>query len=195
MAVRLLYLLRKRRKFFPQNSDLSSLCLIVLLCSAFAPSLYFVLLTPFTLSHRSEPPSRATSYSLRLHQETISLLQNCTPQNHIGFTLRSLSHPRYITTWVIQPSRNSMSLSSSCLSHSATLNTFSSMMCSASSQILWSFSLWTFTSASLTWQAMLGMRREAHRTHNSSTTASNTLVALSTICSTTRSFTPFEMPS
>ena len=55
----------------------------------FAPSLYLVLPTPFALSHRSEPPSRTTLHSLILRQETISLLQNRTPQNHIGFTLRS----------------------------------------------------------------------------------------------------------
>ena len=58
------------------------------LCT-FAPLLYLILPTPFALSHRSEPPSRTTLHSLILHQETISLLQNHTPQNHIGFTLRS----------------------------------------------------------------------------------------------------------
>ena len=87
----------KNKEVFPQNSDLSSLCLIVSLRSVFAsshlrtfaPSLYLVLPTPFALSHCSEPPSRTTSHSLILCQETISLLQNRTPQNHIGFTLRS----------------------------------------------------------------------------------------------------------
>ena len=58
------------------------------LCT-FIPSLYFILPTPFTLSHCSEPPSCTISHSSILHQETISLLQNCTPQNHIGYTLRS----------------------------------------------------------------------------------------------------------
>ena len=79
----------KKKEVFPQNSDLSSSRLIVSLCSIFAPSLYLILLKPFAVSHRPEPPSRITSHSLILCQETISLLQNCTPQNHIGFTLRS----------------------------------------------------------------------------------------------------------
>ena len=79
----------KNKEVFLQNSDLSSLCLIVSLRSVLAPLLYLVLPTPFTLSHRSKPPSCTTSHSLILRQETISLLQNHTPQNHIGFTLRS----------------------------------------------------------------------------------------------------------
>ena len=89
LYLRLLYLLRKRRMFFPQNSDLSSLCLIVLLRSVFAPSLYLVLPTPFTLSHCSEPPYRTISHPSTLRPEIISLLQNHTPQHHIGFALRS----------------------------------------------------------------------------------------------------------
>ena len=64
----------KKKEVFPQNSDLSSLCLIVSLRSVFAslhlhtfaPSLYLVLPTPFALSHHSEPPSRTTSHSLIL---------------------------------------------------------------------------------------------------------------------------------
>ena len=72
-----------------KNSDLSSSRLIVSLCSIFAPSLYLILPKPFAVSHRPEPPSCITSHSLILHQETISLLQNHTPQNHIGYTLRS----------------------------------------------------------------------------------------------------------
>ena len=87
----LLYLLWKRRKFFPQNSDLSLFCLIVLLRSTFAPSLYLILPIPFALSHHPEPSSRTTLHSLTLRQETISLLPNRTPQNHIGYTLRSPS--------------------------------------------------------------------------------------------------------
>ena len=79
----------KNKEVFLQNSDLSSLCLIVSLHSILAPLLYLVLPTPFTLSHRSKPPSCTTSHSLILRQETISLIQNHTPQNHIGFTLRS----------------------------------------------------------------------------------------------------------
>ena len=84
----------KKKEVFPQNSDLSSLCLIVSFRSIFAPLhlCTFALLrtpTPFTLLHHSEPPSHTTSHSLILRQETISLLQNHTPQNHIGFTLRS----------------------------------------------------------------------------------------------------------
>ena len=54
-----------------------------------------------TLLHHPKPLSRTTLHSLTLRQETISLLLNRTPQNHIGYTLRSpspliLSHPRYI---------------------------------------------------------------------------------------------------
>ena len=87
----------KNKEVFPQNSDLSSTRLIVSLHSAFvplhlctfAPLLYLILLKPFAILHRPEPPSRTTSHSLILRQETISLLQNPTPQNHIGFTLRS----------------------------------------------------------------------------------------------------------
>ena len=89
----------KKKEVFPQNSDLSSSCLIVLLCSVFAPPYlctfaplpYLILPTPFALSHCPEPSSCTTSHSLTLCQETISLLPNHTPQNHIGYTLRSPS--------------------------------------------------------------------------------------------------------
>ena len=77
----------KNKEVFPQHSDLSSSCLIVSLCSIFAPSLYLVLLKPFALLHCPKPPSCTTSHSLTLRQETISLLLNRTPQNHIGYTL------------------------------------------------------------------------------------------------------------
>ena len=90
LYLRLLYLLRKTRKFstelrleFISSHHFASLHL--------APSLYLVLSTHFTLSHCTEPPSHTTSHSLILHQETILLLLNCTPQNHIGYTLRSPS--------------------------------------------------------------------------------------------------------
>ena len=43
----------------------------------------------FTLSDYPEPSSHTTSHSLILHQETISLLSNHTPQSHIGYILRS----------------------------------------------------------------------------------------------------------
>ena len=93
LYLRLLYLLRKRRRFSPElwlkfilSHRFASLHL-----HTFAPLLYLVLLTPFALLHHTEPPSCTTSHSLILHQETISLLQNCTPQNHIGYTLRSPS--------------------------------------------------------------------------------------------------------
>ena len=56
LYLRLLYLLQKKGSF-PQNSDLSSSCLIILLCSVFTPSLYLVLPTHFALSHHTEPPS------------------------------------------------------------------------------------------------------------------------------------------
>ena len=87
----------KKKEVFPQNSDLSSSHLIVSLRSiltplhlcTFAPLHYLILLKHFAISHCSEPASRTTSHSLVLCQETISLLQNHTPQNHIGFTLRS----------------------------------------------------------------------------------------------------------
>ena len=88
----------KKKEVFPQNSDSSSFCLIVSLCSVFAPLLYLVLPTPFTLSHRPEPSSHTTLHSLTLHQETISLLPNCTPQNHIGYTLRSPSPLIFVTS-------------------------------------------------------------------------------------------------
>ena len=81
----------KNKEVFPQNSDLSSPCLIVSLRSVFAPSHF----RTFALSCTSETLRRIAlsqtfiSHSLTLRQETISLLQNRTPQNHIGFTLRS----------------------------------------------------------------------------------------------------------
>ena len=93
----ILYLLRKRRKFSPElrlkfvsSHCFTSLCL--------APSLYLVLSTHFTLSHCTEPPSHTTLHSLILHQETISLLSNRTPQNHIGYTLRSPSPLIFVTS-------------------------------------------------------------------------------------------------
>ena len=55
----------KNKEVFPQNSDLSLLCLIVSLRSIFAPSLYLVLPTPFALSHHSEPPSHTPWYYVR----------------------------------------------------------------------------------------------------------------------------------
>ena len=93
LYLRLLYLLWKIRKFSPElrlkfisSHHFASLC-----PHTFAPSLYLVLPTPFALSHHTKPPSRTTLHSLILHQETISLLLNHTPQNHIGYTLRSPS--------------------------------------------------------------------------------------------------------
>ena len=82
----------KNKEVFPQElrlKFLSSHHFTSLRLHTFVPLLYLVLPTPFALSHRTEPPSCTTSHSLILHQETISLLQNRTPQNHIGFTLRS----------------------------------------------------------------------------------------------------------
>ena len=81
----------KKKEVFPQNSDLSLSHLIVSLRSIFTPLPYLVLLTHFALSHCTEPPSHMALHSLILRQETISLLPNCTPQNHIGYTLRSPS--------------------------------------------------------------------------------------------------------
>ena len=90
LYLRLLYLLRKIRKFSPElRLKFISSHHFTLLC--LAPSLYLVLSTHFALSHHTEPPSRTTLHSLILHQETISLLSNHTPQNHIGYTLRSPS--------------------------------------------------------------------------------------------------------
>ena len=90
LYLRLLYLLQKTRKFSPElrlkfvlSHHFASLHL--------APSLYLVLSTHFALLHHTEPPSCTTSHFLILCQETISLLSNCTPQNHIGYTLRSPS--------------------------------------------------------------------------------------------------------
>ena len=76
----------KKKGSFPQNSDLSLFHLIV---SPHSILHYFTLSTHFALSHHTDPSSHTTLHSLILHQETISLLQNHTPQNHIGFTLRS----------------------------------------------------------------------------------------------------------
>ena len=106
LYLRLLYLLRKRRKFSPEFrlKFVSSHCFTSLCLCTFTPSLYFVLPTPFALLHHSEPPSCTISHPLILHLETISLLQNRTPQNHIGFTLRSpistdLCHILGISFW------------------------------------------------------------------------------------------------
>ena len=90
LYLRLLYLLWKTRKFSPELrlKFVSSHCFASL---RLTPSLYLVLSTHFALLHHTEPPSCTTSHSLILHQETISLLSNCTPQNHIGYTLRSPS--------------------------------------------------------------------------------------------------------
>ena len=90
----------KKKEVFPPELRLtfvSSHHFISLRLHTFIPSLYFILLTPFALSHHSEPPSHTISHSLILHQETISLLQNCTPQNHIGYTLRSPSPLIFVT--------------------------------------------------------------------------------------------------
>ena len=97
LYLRLLYLLQKRRNFSPE------LRLKFILSHHFAflhlvPSPYFALPTYFTLSHCPKPSSHTTSHSLNLHQETISLLPNCTPQNHIGYTLRSLAPPIFVTS-------------------------------------------------------------------------------------------------
>ena len=90
LYLRLCIYSERRRKFSPElrlkfvsSYHFASLHL--------APSLYFTLSTHFALSHHTEPLSRTTLHSLILHQETISLLLNHTPQNHIGHTLRSLS--------------------------------------------------------------------------------------------------------
>ena len=91
LYLRLLYLLWKKRMFSPELrlKFISSHCFTLLHLRTFVSSLYFILPTPFILSHHSEPLSHTISYSLILRQETISLLQNCTPQNHIWYTLRS----------------------------------------------------------------------------------------------------------
>ena len=91
LYLRLLYLLRKIRMFSPELwlKFISSHCFTLLCLCTFTPSLYLILPTCFTLLHRTEPPSCTTSHSLILCQETISLLPNRTPQNHIGHTLRS----------------------------------------------------------------------------------------------------------
>ena len=97
LYLRLLYLLWKTRKFSPE------LRLKFVLSHCFtslhlAPSLYLILLTHFALSHHTKPPSHTTLHSLVLHQETISLLLNRTPQNHIGYTLRSPSPLIFVTS-------------------------------------------------------------------------------------------------
>ena len=86
LYLRLSYLLQKTRKFSPEPrlKFISSHCFASLHLTL---SLYLILLTHFALLHCTKPPSRTTSHSLILHQETIPLLLNCTPQNHIGYTL------------------------------------------------------------------------------------------------------------
>ena len=82
----------KKNEVFPPELRLKfalSHCFAPLRLCTFAPSLYLILPTPFALSHHSKTLSCTTSHSLILHQETISLLQNRTPQDLIGFTLRS----------------------------------------------------------------------------------------------------------
>ena len=90
LYLRLLYLLQKTRKFSPELrlEFVSSHHFVLLHLHTFTPSLHLILPTPFTLLHHTEPPSRTTSHSLILRQETISLLPNRTPQNHIEYTLR-----------------------------------------------------------------------------------------------------------
>ena len=96
LYLRLLYLLQKRRKFFPRTQTwvhfVSSFCL--------SPSCTFALFcTPdFALLHHHEPLSCTTLHSLILRQKTISLLPNHTPQNHIGHTLRSQSPPIFVAS-------------------------------------------------------------------------------------------------
>ena len=75
LYLRLLYLLWKTRKFSPELrlKFVSSHHFVLLHLHTFTPLLYLELLTPFVLSHHTEPPSHTTSHSLILHQETISL--------------------------------------------------------------------------------------------------------------------------
>ena len=91
LYLRLLYLLQKEQSFSPELrlKFVSSHCFTSL---HLAPSPYFV------LSHHPEPSSHTTLHCLILHQETISLLPNHTPQNHIGHTLRSPSPPIFVAS-------------------------------------------------------------------------------------------------
>ena len=97
LYLRLLYLLQKTRKFSPELrlKFVSSHCFALL---HLTPSLYHVLSTHFTSLYCTKPLSCSTSHSLILRQETISLLSNCTPQNHIGYTLRSPSSLIFVTS-------------------------------------------------------------------------------------------------
>ena len=82
----------KKKEVFPPEfrpKFVSSHRFTSLRLRTFAPSYHLILPKPFAVSHRPEPLSRTTSHSLILRQETISLLQNRTPQDRIGFTLRS----------------------------------------------------------------------------------------------------------
>ena len=90
LYLRLLYLLWKTRKLSPELrlKFVSSYHFTLL---RLASSLHFTLSTHFALSHCTKPPSHTTLHSLILHQETIPLLSNRTPQNHIGHTLKSPS--------------------------------------------------------------------------------------------------------
>ena len=82
----------KKKEVFPQNSDLSLSHLIISLCPVYAPlylhsTLYLQHPSPYrTIANLCLAPF---SHFSTLHWETISLLQNCTPQSHIGYTLRS----------------------------------------------------------------------------------------------------------
>ena len=81
----------KKKEVFPQELRLKFVPSYRFTSLRLAPSLYFTLSTHFALLHCTKPPSRTTLHSSILHQVTISLLLNCTPQNHIGHTLRSPS--------------------------------------------------------------------------------------------------------
>ena len=97
LYLRLLYLLWKTRKFSPELR-LKFILSYHFTLLRLAPSLYFALLTHFALSHHTKPSSCTTLHSLILHQETISLLSNHTPQSHIEHTLRSPSPLIFVTS-------------------------------------------------------------------------------------------------
>ena len=84
----------KKKEVFPRT-QISFYCFTSL---HLAPSYYFAPPMYFALSLHPEPSSCTTLHFLILCRETISLLPNHTPQNHIGHTLRSPSPLIFVTS-------------------------------------------------------------------------------------------------
>ena len=80
----------KRRKFFPQNSDLSLFCLIILPCSTsylcLTSYIWFTLHSHTILTLHFPPPCTPHDYA-----RSQSLTPRSHPQSHIELILRSLA--------------------------------------------------------------------------------------------------------